>query len=316
MEGNMPTTVIGPDQREYQFPDGTTKETAVRYFKSKGIGVAKAPGVGSISAYKPDLAQKLADWRQQLSEFANRGAGSYKVGNTSAIADFMASAPMGALRMAKGGVEAGKGKVWQGTKDLAGGALEAGTIPSLLFAPEGTAAAKRLLPSTEKAGKLLEAVEQVAGHVPVDLTEPTKAATEILKNAKSGGSRPKVIADWFRRINDPNQPPMTFADARRFYQNAINKFAPDIQGNVLKGKPRYMLAQFAKSLDRAIQGAAEQVGKGQEYAKAMKAYHNASTFESVAKSAGKKAKQGVGLAAAGAAGAMGAKAGYDLMTKK
>lgn len=50
----MPVSVTGPDQRNYQFPDGTTKEQAIAYFKKKGIGAAPAPGqTGLPTAQKP-----------------------------------------------------------------------------------------------------------------------------------------------------------------------------------------------------------------------------------------------------------------------
>ena len=35
-----PVTITGPDNREYQFPDGTDKTAAIAYFKKKGIGAA------------------------------------------------------------------------------------------------------------------------------------------------------------------------------------------------------------------------------------------------------------------------------------
>lgn len=38
----MSVDVVGPDNREYQFPDGTDKAAAVAYFKKKGIGAAPA----------------------------------------------------------------------------------------------------------------------------------------------------------------------------------------------------------------------------------------------------------------------------------
>jgi hypothetical protein len=316
--------------RYVQMPNGSYLEwpegVSAAEFKAKAAKIGTAPkqtemnpndrlwsGTQSFSAYHPKtglagIEEKLGDWRQRLSEFAARGQGK-------GVGDFMASAPLGALRVAKGTSEIPQGKIWEGTKNVLGGAAEAATMPSMFFAPEATSAASKLLPSTEKAGKLLESVEQAAGHVPLDLKGPGKAAMEIVENAKSGGTRPKVIADFMRRISDQTRPPLTYAEARKFYENAISKFAPDIHGNPLKGKPRYMLAKFAKSLDQAIQGAAEKVGKGQEYAEAMRKYHSASKFESAAKAAKSKAGRMAGAAAVGAAGAAGAKTAYDWLRK-
>jgi hypothetical protein len=307
-----------PNGSYLQWPEGVPAATfKAKATKLMGESAKPQPSVtnGTISAYKPTMEQKFDDLRQKLSEFANRGSGSFKAGDTG-IGDFMASPLLGLLRATKGSAEIQGGKPWQGAKDIAGGGMEAGTIPSLMFAPEGAGFAKGLLPSTEKAGKLLDAVEQAAGHVPIDLTGPMKEAQEIILNAKSGASRPKVIADFIRRISDPKQPPLTYAEARKFYENAGSRLATDVQGQVLKGKPRYMLTKFEKSLDAANQGAAEKVGQGQAYADAMRAYSKASKLESSGRWAAKKAIKGAGIAGGSVAAGMGAKAGYDMMRSK
>jgi hypothetical protein len=313
-----------PNGSYLEWPEGVSAAT----FKAKATKLGLAPKaeetpnrvnesmgkIEGISAYHPKtglvgVEEQMEDARQRLRRFAGTGV------MPTAIGDLMASVPLGGMKVNESLVRLLEGKPWKATKDAVGGTLEALQLPSMFIAPEVSGAVKGLLPSTAKAGKLLEAVEQVAGHVPVDLNSPTKAAIEIVQNAKSGGSRPKVIADFVRRISDQKQPPLTYAEARKFYENAISKFAPDIQGNPLKGKPRYMLGKFAKSLDQAIQGAAKQAGVEDQYIKAMKAYHNAAQFESAGRKVGKKVKQGVGLAAAGAATAMGAKAGYNWLKK-
>lgn len=53
----MPVTVQGPDGQTYQFPDGTTKDTAVSYFRKKGIGtrVAGLPS-GEKLPGQPDVS--------------------------------------------------------------------------------------------------------------------------------------------------------------------------------------------------------------------------------------------------------------------
>lgn len=59
-----PVIVVGPDGNEYEFPAGTTKEAAIGYFKSKGIGTQSAgsgnpnrgsgnPQPASVSTEKP-----------------------------------------------------------------------------------------------------------------------------------------------------------------------------------------------------------------------------------------------------------------------
>jgi hypothetical protein len=45
----MGVPVTGPDGKQYQFPDGTTKEAAIAYFKKKGIGVKSAETPSALS---------------------------------------------------------------------------------------------------------------------------------------------------------------------------------------------------------------------------------------------------------------------------
>lgn len=47
-----PVKVIGPDKKEYQFPDGTTKDAAIRYFRSKVVGAS-----GGVS--RPEVKPKV-----------------------------------------------------------------------------------------------------------------------------------------------------------------------------------------------------------------------------------------------------------------
>ena len=232
----------------------------------------------------------LPIWRQQLSELANRGAGSYKVGNTSEIGDFMASAPLGVMRAAKGVSEVPQGKVWKGTKDVVGGGMEAMTMPSMMFAPEGAGAAGKMLPSTEKAGKLLEAVEQAAGHVPIDVNGPGAAAMKVQEMAQSGATMPKIVRDFLNRVTKPGTQPLTFAEARRFYENAT-RISFD-EANRLNPKAKYLLTKFTKALDESLQDAADSVGQLKNYGKAMKEYKTAAKFRGFKERAGPMAAKG------------------------
>ena len=157
-----------PNGSYLEWPEGVSAAT----FKAKATklmgGQSSAPNrvnesmgkVTGISAYHPKtglagIEEKLGDWRQQLSEFANKGAGSYKVGNTSEIGDFMASAPLGVMRAAKGASEVPQGKVWEGVKDVVGGGMEAMTMPSMFIAPERSAASKVAPVEVKAAAKIL-----------------------------------------------------------------------------------------------------------------------------------------------------------------
>lgn len=317
-----------PNGSYLQWPEGVSAETfKAKATKLMGTQAPEAPTnkvndsmgkITGISAYHPKtglagIEEKLGDWRQRLSEFANKGAGSFKVGNTSDIGDLMASGPMGALRVGKGASEVPQGKVWKGTKDIVGGAAEAGTIPGMLFTPEGVGAAKGLLPSTEKAGQLLEALEKTIGHVPIDVSKPMQMVQDIKLRKAAGGQLPSVVRAFYDRVTK-NPQPINYTEARRFYENATRLSFDEM--NRLNPKAKYLASKFTKALDEAIYDAAETVGKGKNYDKAMQMYAKASRYKEIAGKVGKRAAQGLGLAAGGAATTLGAGAVYKYLKGK
>ena len=64
--------VTGPDGKLYQFPKGTTKDQAVAYFKSKGIGVAAFPAPPPVNTsvrprtFRDDLREAVAAGKETL----------------------------------------------------------------------------------------------------------------------------------------------------------------------------------------------------------------------------------------------------------
>jgi hypothetical protein len=177
-----------PNGSYLQWPDGvsaaTFKAKATKLMGSSPKSSEPNPndriwsGVEGVSAYHPKtglagIEETLGNARERLRQFANRGSGSYKVGETSDVADLMASAPSGVMRALKGTSEVPQGKVWQGTKDIVGGAMEAGTIPSMVLAPESgvskaapvevRAAAKMLTDAVNPLPKQMGAFEKSLG---------------------------------------------------------------------------------------------------------------------------------------------------------
>lgn len=97
------------------------------------------------------IAGKAARWAQNVADDIKygtdltgvgsvlKGMGAHGVysGNSKAVGDFMASLPLGLLKAGKGTAELSQsGQRWQGTKDVAGGLLDAATIPGSFVAPE------------------------------------------------------------------------------------------------------------------------------------------------------------------------------------
>lgn len=95
----------------------------------------KSTGVmDSIAKWTDNVADDIKNGTDKTgvgTVLKKMGAHGVYNGNSQAVGDFMASLPLGLLRMVKGGAETNQpGKVWQGAKDVAGGAGEAMTMPA------------------------------------------------------------------------------------------------------------------------------------------------------------------------------------------
>lgn len=111
------------------------------------------------------------------------GANGVYNGNDPRVGDFMASLPLGVLKVIKGAAELPQsGKRWQGTKDTLGGALQASTIPAGVAAPEEAELASA---GIDRAG---EAVASGAGKTAnvARKTFSLKAVQDALSTAKEG----------------------------------------------------------------------------------------------------------------------------------
>jgi hypothetical protein len=136
-------TKQGPDGKWYKTQASSMDEARAKLSRAWGNASPAPretavdqmfPAGGTVGAPHPrtgleGLEDTLSNLRTRLSQFAQRGAGQ-------STGDFMASLPLGLLRAGKGLTEVPQGKLWQGTKDVVGGGLEAGTIPLSFVAPE------------------------------------------------------------------------------------------------------------------------------------------------------------------------------------
>jgi hypothetical protein len=303
-----------------------TKDATDKWDRFAATAVAQPPQgvpVGSISAVKPPSGTggKVEQWAQQLINDLKHGtditgAGSFlkkmgaqplHAGQPAGVGDLLSSPYLGPMRMVKGGAEGAQGKLWKGTKDVVGGGMEAAQLPSMFMAPEATSAAAKLLPSTEKAAGILENVAKAANHVELPhVNRPLSVAMKIRDFSKSGSVMPKVVKNFMERASKPE--PMTYKEARSFYENATRVSFDE--ANRLTPKSKYMLGQFTKALDTSIHEAAKTVGMGDEYAKGMRAYHSAAKLRDFTSRVKNKA---VPAATKGAFTAAGAGAGYKLM---
>lgn len=237
----------------------------------------------------------------------DKGYSGLESGVSKGTAEFMGSPELGALQVAKGGTETATGHPVKGAGNIIGGVLKAGTIPGAMMAGPEAKAAEAIIPSTERAGQILNSVEQVAKDVPVALTDTHTAINEFLKHAESGGTQPKVITDLLRRITPKNgvSSPLTYEDARRFYQN-ISRMS-DAELSTLNPNMRRLMGGIKEAFKKDIGDAADLVGQKANYYKGLKEYAKAAKLERAAAEMKKWAIRAAGTAALGAAAYKGAK---------
>jgi hypothetical protein len=136
-----------------------------------------------------------------------------------------------------------------------------------------TGAALDALPSTERAGAALQDVKATAGSVPIDTTKVGNTALDIYTQSQRGATLPTSVNKLVRRLADPNAAPMTYEEAKDFQSN-ISKLSADEQMK-LNPNTKRLVGQLNQDLKGSLQDAADTVGKGQQFQKAMTEYHNA-----------------------------------------
>jgi hypothetical protein len=139
-------------------------------------------------------------------------------------------------------------------------------------------AAKAILPSTERAGQAFSEVEAAAGDHPVNINPAGEQALKIQELAQSGGSMPKVVKDFLKRVTDPEEGPLTYSEARKFYSNATRISADE--ANRLTPAMKRQLSIFTQTLGSSIADTAGAAGKMEQYQGAMGEYRNASRLRS------------------------------------
>ena len=263
---------------------------------------------GTVTA-QPDqsLADKASQWAQNVqSDLKNgtdltgvgsvlkaMGAHGLDSGNSQAVGDFMGSLPLGVAKMVQAGGEAGQGQIKQGAKDAIGGALQASTIPASFVAPEagdatdavmsgagkvGDAIASKISPTAMKAqaAGLLQSVAHDANQVPVQLDNAGDAAMRLMDWQGKTQLGP-TVNKFLNRITNPKAGPLTYEDARDFYQllgrmsvNETTKLAPAVQRD---------LTQMVVGLKQDIGNAADTVGRASDYYQGLGDYATASKYQ-------------------------------------
>lgn len=162
---------------------------------------------------------------------------------------------------------------------------ETGTVAATAAAGQGLGEVIGALPSAKRASQMFAEVKGAAGDIPIDVSKPGDIALRTQELAQSGGRMPKVIRDFIARTTKPGAPPLTYSEARDFYNNATRLSADE--SKTLSPVMKRQIAMFTKELNNSLSGAAGQVGQAQKLESAMNEYHHAMQL----KDAGETAKK-------------------------
>lgn len=150
---------------------------------------------------------------------------------------------------------------------------------------------RNLIPSTARAGKVFESLNEKLANQPVDLNETIKPLQRATEMGARGGTLPKSVSDLLTRSQAIE--PMTFPEARD-YQGSLSDLSSSDK-MALSGRMSGGLKQINKGLFTDIQNAANTAGLGEDYANAMKQYRQASQLKKAGKTIGKAAVGTAGL---------------------
>jgi hypothetical protein len=227
------------------------------------------------------------------------GAPGTSSGVSEGVGDFMGSPALGTLRAAQGATEIPQsGKRWQGTKNLVGGTLDALQLPAAFMggpAVEGGAALAgraglKAFGSLEKAGELFDTVRAAAQDEPIQISDELYSALADIKKLADAGAKgtPRVATKLANRLSNVDQE-LYWDEARRFYSNISRLSANEY--NSMAPQMQRAVGQLGRALGDVLQGTAESVGKGDEYAQAMSEYARSKAWQQFGSNAWNFAKQ-------------------------
>lgn len=177
-----------------------------------------------------------------------------------------------------------------------------------LLLAKGAPAAIGKIPTTEAAAAKFQQVMNVAGNVPVDITQALQIARDAAQLRQYGHPPPAAALRALEKLAGPTNMPntLTYSVTKKVAEAAGAQSAREI--TALNTQQQAKVGQFYDALKSANRDAAAKVGMGQLYDEAMKEYRQAKTLEDVSKFAVKWGRNTVFAALLGS----GAKAGANL----
>lgn len=262
----------------------------------------------AASAASSEFQKGSQEGRQSLDSLKQgdiKGFLAHQIGQVG-HAGAAVAAPLAGNNLSKAGEQLGQGDV----SGAAGTATGVAAPVLVSGAVKGTGALIDSIPSTERAGAMLRQVKATAGDVPIDMTKPGNSALELYTQSQRGATLPLAVRKFLTRTTTPDSAPLTYAEAKDFQSN-ISRLSADEYGK-MNPNTRRLVGQLNADLKSSLQGAADTAGKGQQFADAMKEYHNAMRLKGMSEQAIQYAMK---AAITGGLGALGYKA-FSIATEK
>jgi hypothetical protein len=154
------------------------------------------------------------------------------------------------------------------------------------------------IPTRARAGRLFESVMNDAGDQPVKLTRAMEPMERAQQLSARGGGAVGAVDNLFKRINTAN--PLDYREARDWASNLSRLSGTD----AMNASPalKAQVGKLSHAFNEDIGDTAESVGRGDDYAKAMRNYRTASNLADAWNNAWGKMKKYAVPAALTAAG--------------
>ena len=263
------------------------------------------PGGGFQQSYSMPEAQLTAT---QKGVNAGLGLAATGVG--------LVTAPAATIGGLVGGYAAGKGTRYAAKQAGAGETgqdiAEAGG--NIVGGIAGGMGGQALAPNAARAGARIQAIVSGAKDLPVSAMDANAAAMRAKEIFDTGGSAfPAPIRKFLLRVQNPDRPPLTLAEARDFYMNSTSLTAK--QWSEFNAPMKAQLVEFTKALGGNIGDSldAKNPGSGAALREALDEYHNAKTISRMGTKAIKVGGAAIGTAGLGAAGYAGWKTAKDIL---
>jgi hypothetical protein len=169
------------------------------------------------------------------------------------------------------------------------------------------------IPTRAKAGKLFEQVMAKAGDQPVQLSNSMGELTRAQELTRAGGGNPTPVNALVRRLDDFQQGPLTYREARDYAPNLSRTSVSDSMA--MSPTMQRQVGKLSHAFNEDVGAAAERGGMGAEHAKAMRDYARAARLSELASSVGSKARKALPYVAYPAGGYLGYKVVNELLPK-